>query len=68
MLASMLLLELPDLLIWNKWPHKHVTEEMCSCEDLDLHDFIFCVELISQSESVWGYLFASVHFKYLFTF
>lgn len=67
MLVNMLLLELSDLLIWNKWPHEHVTEKMCSCEDLDLYEFIFCVELISQSELVWGFLFASVHFKYLFS-
>lgn len=58
MLVSMLLLELSDLLIWNKWPHESVTEKVCSCEDLDLHEFIFCVELISQSELVWGFLFA----------
>lgn len=68
MLVSVLLLELSDLLVWNKWPHEHVIEKMCSCEDLDFHEFIFHVELISQSELVWGFLFASVHFKYLFIF
>lgn len=68
MLVSMLLLELSDLLIWNKWPREHVTEKMYSCEHLDLHELIFRVELISQSELVWGFLFASVHFKYLFIF
>jgi len=33
---------------------------MCSSEDLDLHEFIFCVELISQrkqSESTCLHLF-----------
>lgn len=61
MLVSMLLLELSDLLNWNKWPHELVIEKACSCEDLDLHEFNFHVELISQNELVWGFFTLNIY-------